>query len=307
MNNKVCFVILHYGNNIDITKNAIKSIETLDFTGTKDIVVVCNGKEYDISKELNQDIHTIVLPENKGFSVGNNTGYFYAKQKDTYDFILILNNDIVIEQKDFLTKLYDLYQKYPFFVAGPDVYTPYKDLHSSPLNDKLITEDADEMIRVKTQQNRNLQKSFSLFCVKDYLLETFPNRQIFSRFSKFYRKLSKRNMNYDHLQENVVLQGSFLIFSKDYIEINDKAFEPEVFLYFEEEYLAIRCRDNNWKMIYFNELQVLHYHRGSANIIGLSYHDYCKKKIFINQQIIDSAEQYKSYLIQRNETKNVGV
>ena len=87
-----------------------------------------------------------------------------------------------------------------------------------------------------------------------------------------------------------------LIFSRDYISLNEKAFEPEVFLYNEEIYLAHRCEKNNWKIIYSDNLQVQHIHHASTGITNLSYRDYCRKKIENTRVRIDSAEQLIKYL-----------
>ncbi len=297
MTNKVCFIILHYGENKEITKKAIKAIKSLSFDGAVDIIVVCNGKKYDISEEINTEVNTLVLENNEGFSKGNNVGYAYAKSKDDYDFMIIINNDIFIEQIDFISKLYNLYETHPFFVAGPDVYIPFKDKHTSPMSKEIPTPDEIEDI-IQEQKNSlfEYEKSFSLKCFLSYISESYKNREKLFYLFRIRRKVDKKANNYRGFQENVILHGPCLIFSRDYISINKKAFDPEVFLYNEEFYLAYRCKKNNWRTIYSDELQVSHIHHGSTGITNLSYKKFCERKIENIKIRIAANEQLKCYI-----------
>ena len=297
MTNKVCFIILHYGDNKEITKKAIQFIKTLPFTGEVDIVVVCNGKKYDLSNEINSCAEILVLEKNEGFSKGNNFGYAYAKAKDNYDFIIIINNDVFIEQTDFLEKLYKLYAVHSFFVAGPDVYIPFKDIHTSPLRKEIPTVDQiKEDLKYLYKSRLEFEKYFTLKTFRSYISESYKNRDKFAFFFSLYRKIKKNNVDYKGIQENVVLHGSCLIFSRDYISINDKAFEPEVFLYTEEDYLTIRCKKNNWKIVYSDDLQVNHIEQASTGITNLSYRDFCQNKVKNIKVRIKANEQLKSYI-----------
>ena len=297
MTDKVCFIILHYGDTQEITKKAIRSIKKLRFNGTVDIVVVCNGKQYDISSDISSDTETLVLEKNEGFSKGNNTGYAYAKEKDDYDFMIIINNDVFIEQPDFLPKLYKLYVEHPFYVGGPDVYVPIKDEHTSPMLKKIPTAaELEDDIQKMYKSLLQFEKSFSLKNFRSYISESYKYRDKMACYFRLKRKIKKNNLNYKGIQEDVVLQGSCLIFSRDYISINDKAFEPEVFLYAEEKYLSLRCKKNNWKIIYSEDLQVNHIDHGSRRITNLSYKDYCKKEAEYIKLWIAANEQLLSYI-----------
>lgn len=297
MTNKVCFVILHYGENKKITLNAIHSIKRLSFKGIVDIIVVCNGNKFNINADVGSLADVLVLEENRGFSVGNNKGYSFAKAKDDYDFILIINNDVIIKQMDFLEKLYSLYENKVFYVAGPDIYIPYLDFHASPISDDVHTKEGAEKDIVDSKQKIvEYNKIFSVKCLKTYVFETFVGRNILSRLSVIWRKIKRNNKSYTYEQENVVLQGACIIFSRDYIKVNDKAFEPEVFLYYEEDFLALKCRRNGWRTVYTNEMQVIHYHRGSSGFLGNSYREWCKKKIVHAEKVIESAKIFKEYM-----------
>ena len=66
-------------------------------------------------------------------------------------------------------------------------------------------------------------------------------------YSKFRKK---EVLDYRKRYMNVGLQGSCLIFSKDFIDNENKAFDPEPFLYEEEVFLFLRCKKRNYKMLY---------------------------------------------------------
>lgn len=305
MTKKVGFVILHYGSNKIITCDCVSAINQLDFTGTIDIVVVCNGKEYDISDDIGNKARVLMIEENRGFSVGNNIGYEYLRSKGDYDFIIVLNNDVIIEQKDFITKLYTLYSNSRFYVGGPDVYTPQINFHSNPLRDHVLNdEEIVNVINNRETQIEELRNKFSFKSFKLFILESRRNWKAQEWFWHLWRKIIRNNKEYQHYQENVVLQGSCLIFSRDFIKVNSKAFVPEVFLYFEEDYLTIRCISNGWKIVYTNDLQVMHYHRGSSGLIGLPYRKYCEKKAQIDSVFIESAKQYRKFIMKSDNSIN---
>ena len=54
----------------------------------------------------------ILLKDNVGFAKGNNEGCVYAIDKYHPDFLCVINSDIIINQKDFITSIEKLYKKY---------------------------------------------------------------------------------------------------------------------------------------------------------------------------------------------------
>lgn len=299
MPDRICFVILHYGDNVDLTINAVKSVQKLNGSERADIVVVCNGKNYNISKKADpkdlQSVDILLLDENKGFSAGNNVGYRYAKEKDNYAFMVVMNNDIVIEQKDFIDKVFSIYAAHPFYVCGPDVYIPYIGVHSNPMRNHVYSyQELDEFIALHERRNQEFAKKFSTVAFKFYLREGFSGRRLLSKI--YEMRARKRNTEYMVPAENVVLHGACFIFSNSFILKNEKAFEPEVFLYFEEDYLAKKCIENNWPMYYTPDLRVLHFHRGSSGLSGMKYREFCNKRIQINIKLIAGAEEAKKRL-----------
>jgi len=84
MSPKVFIIILHFGNRKD-TEECLNSLKNLDYDNFETIVI-----------DNNKD--------NRGFAGGNNIGIKQAMEKGA-DYILLLNNDTIIDQPDFLKKL----------------------------------------------------------------------------------------------------------------------------------------------------------------------------------------------------------
>lgn len=100
-NPKVFIIILHYGNPKN-TEECLKSLENLEYDNF-DTIVIDNNKD------------------NRGFAGGNNIGIKQAMEKGA-DYILLLNNDTVVE-KDFLKKLVETGKKdEKIGILGPVIY-----------------------------------------------------------------------------------------------------------------------------------------------------------------------------------------
>lgn len=103
--NPIVYIIIVNWNGYEDTIECIKSLEKIDYNNYR-IVVVDNGSntnEIDNVAKNFPEVHLIKNEVNLGFSGGNNIGMEYAV-KEYADFVLLLNNDTVVE-KDFLNQL----------------------------------------------------------------------------------------------------------------------------------------------------------------------------------------------------------
>ena len=134
---KVVFIILHY-KLFNETVKCVNSLLRLEQIEDCLIIVYDNGSNNDSFEKLKKQYlhHTKIdiykSDVNLGFSVGNNMAYQIAKSYHP-QFIITLNNDVVIKQKDFIMHVFNAYDKYNFFVLGPDIYAPYLKAHQNPL------------------------------------------------------------------------------------------------------------------------------------------------------------------------------
>ncbi|WP_257608717.1 glycosyltransferase [Streptococcus pneumoniae] len=135
-----CFVILHYRTSND-TIECIKSIQKLE--GDYKIVIVDNASQNGSIERVealfanNDEIVIIKNTKNLGFAAGNNIGYAYARTQIKADMIAVLNNDIVIKQKDFINRIFELYRNSQFHIAGPDIVSLVDGHHQSPVVEKI--------------------------------------------------------------------------------------------------------------------------------------------------------------------------
>lgn len=128
MKTRYGFVILHYMA-YDMTVHCADML--LENYGDKDIRIVIvdnaspNGSGKNLAAYYKEQTAVTVLfsRENVGFARGNNAGY--SCLRDSCDYIIIMNNDVLIQQSDFLKKIHDLYLRERYAVLGPDIYSPH--------------------------------------------------------------------------------------------------------------------------------------------------------------------------------------
>ncbi len=105
--NKMVYIIILNWNGVSDTMQCIESCKRLHYSDFR-ILVVDNGSS-DGSEEMIRkqfpDIHLIQTGTNLGFAGGNNLGIRYA-QKQGADYIWLLNNDTIVDEKclDYLVR-----------------------------------------------------------------------------------------------------------------------------------------------------------------------------------------------------------
>lgn len=281
---KMAFLILHYYT-IEDTIKCIKSIKenmgNLEYT----IVVVDNGSLNESGKKLAQKyekdpkVHILINKENLGFSKGNNIGFKYIKEHFQPDFIVMLNNDTVLLQKNFYSLVIDEYAKSSFAVLGPKILLPNNKIN--PVQEKLPT-----------------VKSFkrTIFKMKIfYLLHLFYMYPLYEKIKFGIKKRSKKDLNFslknynenvDKRQENVVLHGCFLIFSKKYMDKFD-GLDDQTFLYMEEKILQSHLLQNKMLSVYNPNIVIYHNEDSSTKTITKTRR---KKELFILKNANKSAK-----------------
>lgn len=94
---RICIILVNY-NGAEDTIECVKSIKKNEKKIDYEIVVVDNKSTDDSVEKLRgiKDIILIESEENLGFAKGNNLGIKYAMENN-FDYILLLNNDTVVE------------------------------------------------------------------------------------------------------------------------------------------------------------------------------------------------------------------
>lgn len=145
MNNriKVGFIILHYqaiNDTLETVETLCNNIDTDEFH----VVIVDNASPNKtgeiLSRKYQSDskITVICNKTNDGFARGNNLGYRYLKSNYQVDYIVMMNNDIVFTEKDFLKKIEAEYNQSGFDILGPLILTADGKYTSSPIRTKPI-------------------------------------------------------------------------------------------------------------------------------------------------------------------------
>ncbi|MFA3784109.1 glycosyltransferase family 2 protein [Melioribacteraceae bacterium 4301-Me] len=103
---KVSIIVLNW-NGLADTLECLQSVQKINY-GNFDVILVDNnssGNDVEVIMEKFGEFLKVIIvnDSNKGFAGGNNVGIRYALENNS-DFVLLLNNDTIVEP-DFLDKL----------------------------------------------------------------------------------------------------------------------------------------------------------------------------------------------------------
>lgn len=217
----------------------------------------------EIATELDCDFFTI---KNKGYGYGNNRGVEYAKNHYNYEYLIISNADVVIEKFD----INGLPSSNA--VVGPKLITikgkhqnPYWAIENKPMEKLIYT---------------GLSKKFRL----NMVIAQGINKTIREVFLKFTKNVSTAYKVY-------AVHGAFIIFTKDVVERIYPIYDENMFLYYEEAYLANRLKQMGVGRFYYPQICIRHKEDGSTK--GLNTDLSC--------HAVDSfVYYYDNYVIGRN-------
>ena len=290
----VGFVILHYMA-YEMTVKCVENLLSQNFTSILSpddkeqiqVVVVDNASPNGSGQRLLErysdceNVHVILNDENLGFACGNNIGFDYLKRNYNLDYMIVMNEDVLIQDPMFLAKAHGIFGNKHFAVLGPDINAVKIGKHQNPCYLKGNTK--EDVVKIKNR----LQMQLSHFIV--YYYSNFFISKI-KAFVKFILKRIKRQpLPLDWRKEyvNPVLHGSCYVFSKDFINARDYAFYPGTFLYFEEDILHLQCMRQGLKMLYTPELCVTHFQNVSTDMV---FKKNIKKMKMKHEQLIKSMD-----------------
>lgn len=276
------FVILHYmalEMTMQCIDNLIKKFGKHDIS----IVIVDNASPNGSGKELQNRYHdnklvTVILNnKNEGFARGNNIGFDYLKNNYDIDYMIVMNNDVLIEQDDFLNKITDIYINNGFDVLGPDIFESESKKHQNPIEDTIPTiEKCRKDIQYsKTQLKKDTFNYYKLL-ILHYTIYIWAKPLIKAITPKLYQKFIAAKQQdchnptdtQDSIQtprENVILNGACFIFSKRFIKNRNYAFYPGTFMYVEERILSLQCKKEGYKILYHPDIKIKHLSGVSTN------------------------------------------
>ncbi|GJM57550.1 glycosyltransferase [Erysipelotrichaceae bacterium 66-17] len=275
---KLGFVILHYLA-LEMTQKCVNAI--LNTFNNIDIYIVIvdnasyNGSGNQLSTifERQKNINVILNEKNEGFARGNNIGFLFLKENFDCDYIIIMNNDVIIEDEYFFDKIIETYEKVKFDILGPDIYVPSRKIHQNPVNIVADFTKKDLNKKIKTLKLLNI---------------CFPiNFRIYCSYWKLKNMITPKKITKDNYYEsshiNPLLHGACYIFSKKYIANHTMPFNPDTFLFFEEDILYHEAMKEGLLLYYNPEITVNHLEDVSTNIEFKTY--YQKEKMKTKEQL----------------------
>ena len=238
------YVILHY-QSIEITKKCVDKL--LMFSKNNPIIIVDNCSPNGSGKQLEKmyskciNITVIINEENQGFAKGNNLGYQYIKRKYSLNYVVVMNNDIMIEDNDFAVIIEQFMEKNEVDVCGPDMVT-LKGNHQNPL-------------QLKPYTSKYLQRRVRADKIKVLLLRT----RLFWKLYENYKKTNKIPIRTKQPTVfDCILHGSCIIYGPEYSKREQNAFLPITYMYNEEAILYDYLVHKGYKTGYCSDVTILH-------------------------------------------------
>ena len=225
-------------NNWKQTSDLINSLSEI---GEQDLTIAIadNSPQATETRFINEfmETHKIFY-----LSLGNNPGYFGGAKlvidnlgAENYDYIIICNNDIVIENTDFFQLLKGSLHKYD--VIAPSIRT----------NDGIL-------------QNPHRKGPISVFrkvYSKVFFLNYYIAKLLVS-FIRFKNKATAKMVYPEQIEEEIYSpHGAFVIFAKTYFE-KGAIIDDGYFLYGEEDSIVGQAKKNSLKIGYLPQLKILH-------------------------------------------------
>ncbi|CDM67938.1 putative glycosyl transferase [Clostridium bornimense] len=289
----VVFVILHYITTEDTilcVKSINKNVDYNDYS----IVIVDNGSKNHSYEKLNEhfskskNIYIIRSEENLGFAKGNNMGIKYAKDKLEADFVVIINNDTLIMQNNFINKIINVYNKEAFYILGPDIISTKDNGHQNPHRNKIAS----------LKYARKMVIEFGMNFLFSYI---YLDVLIYKIKNLFFSNKDLKHSNDDSNKEELVLHGSCLVFSPKYLKKFSGIYN-NTFMYGEEEILFYICKRLNLKVIYEPSIKILHKEGSATKTV---YNKNFKKRNFYYKNKFKSSLQLYKIILQKDKIENL--
>ena len=119
---RVVIIILVWNDYLN-TKQCLESLAKIDYKNME-IVIVDNNSSTDCMAKLQAEYKNLTYllnDENYGYAEGNNIGIRYALNYGA-EYVLILNNDVIIKNKDLLSEMISCFEKNAGLgILGPKV------------------------------------------------------------------------------------------------------------------------------------------------------------------------------------------
>lgn len=258
--NKIAFVILHY-QNIDVTLECMRNICALEEIDSCEIIIVDNASPNKSGIELQKrydgisNVHVILNPKNGGFAYGNNIGYSEAIKKYGCKIAVVLNSDVFINDREFISKL-RLYadKNKDIAILAPDIVVK-NGYHQNPYLLNAISTSNQKKIILKKQIG--------------YFLYGIPviGRLLYNRKSVKNYEANRKEKVMERCK-GIVPHGACVIYLSGWTDAETFAFVEGTFLFVEEELLYDYCTKKGYMTCYEPDFVVYHMEDASQDAIN---------------------------------------
>lgn len=224
-------VVLNY-NDADTTLDLLKRIEPMEII---DQIVLVDNKSTDNSLERLKEqesnkVHVVCAEKNGGYGSGNNVGIGYLRKNYSCDYIIIANPDVIFDES-VIKKMVNEFDEDTVIVA--------------PLT-------------LDSKKERQLPIAWKVPTVKDYFLfSSIVLNRIFKPF-----QYPTQFFNTDICEVDCV-QGCLFMLNNSLIE--DKLYDENIFLFFEESCIGKQFKDKGYKTKLLMNVDYIHNHSVSIN------------------------------------------
>lgn len=246
----VAIVIVNYNGEED-TIECLNSINQLVMDDFKLLVIIVdngslNELEIPHSEFKIGELIIIRNQKNSGFAGGNNIGIKYALKQNA-DFILLLNNDTIID-KNLIKELLKIFEsKEKIGIVAPKIYFAkgfefHKDRYKKEELGKIIWYAGGKMD--------------------------------FQNIIGYHRGVDKIDKGqYDKIEETDFASGCCMLIRKEVFE-KIGLLDERYFLYYEDNDFSQRVKKGGYKIMYTQKAIIWHKNAGSAGGSGSSLQDY---------------------------------
>ena len=292
----IVFEILHYmavDSTLETIRYIARNIDTDDWLA----VIVDNaspdgsGKVLDDTYKENEHFVVLHNSSNQGFTRGNNLGIDHIRENYEFDFMVVMNNDVMLIETAFLHKLRKYHDKYDFAVAGPNVVDTYGAV-ANPVARELPS---DQLIRERMEGPRKVLKYDKFGLMRLYVFISYSG----FRIKRFIRKETRKKYDRDVLRD-VVLQGSFWVFSNSFFDVFPRLADKE-YMYGEEETLQLCVSKKGLTSLYMPDIVVLHMH---ARATAAAYRN---KSEMLRFSAYNKSNTWKEYVNLKEKLERDGV
>lgn len=224
-------VVLNY-NDADTTLDLLKRIEPMEII---DQIVLVDNKSTDNSLERLKEqesnkVHVVCAKKNGGYGSGNNVGIGYLRKNYSCDYIIIANPDVIFNES-VIKKMVNEFDEDTVIVA--------------PLT-------------LDSKKECQLPIAWKVPTVKDYFLfSSIVLNKIFKPF-----QYPTQFFNTDICEVECV-QGCLFMLNNSLIE--DKLYDENIFLFFEESCIGKQFKDKGYKTKLLMNVDYIHNHSVSIN------------------------------------------